>query len=98
LAQKGIFPALNILKSLSRVALSCYSSEQKLKIFDVRQLIDRFLGVEELVRLGVYRKGTDELTDRALNFYTSFIQVLCQDRYEKRSLQASWDILKNLLK
>ena len=66
IAERGRYPAIDVLKSVSRTLPHCHSAEQNALRLEAAELLSRYAEVEELVRLGAYRSGTDAATDRAI--------------------------------
>lgn len=66
LARADHFPAIDILKSRSRLAQSVADSELKAQATRLRGLIARHAEIELLLRIGEYRAGSDPLADEAI--------------------------------
>ncbi len=81
-AEQGRFPAIDVLKSLSRTAPGCYEPAERQTVERARHLFRVYEDVSELVQLGAYRPGTDPLTDRAIQMQPLFEQLLKQDESE----------------
>jgi len=66
LARSGIYPAINILRSKSRL-MGELADENHLEDANMlRRLIDKYDDMELLVQVGEYEPGTDPLADRAI--------------------------------
>lgn len=73
LAEKGQYPAINILKSVSRV-MNQVVSEQDLEAAQaIRSLLAIYEENNELIQIGAYKHGTNQQIDHAIRFYP-FIQ------------------------
>ncbi|WAC74578.1 FliI/YscN family ATPase [Roseateles sp. SL47] len=66
LAEKGIFPAVKVLESLSRLMPDIVSAEHQQAAREVRRLMSRYEDMELLIRLGEVKPGADPETDRAV--------------------------------
>ncbi len=66
IAEQGRFPAVNILKSISRLADRAWTREQKALIEHIRSLLSRYEETRDLRLLGGYQPGVDPLLDRAI--------------------------------
>jgi type III secretion protein N (ATPase) len=66
LAEKGVFPAVNVLESLSRLMPDITSASHMTAARDVRRLMARYEEMELLMRLGEIKPGADPETDRAI--------------------------------
>ncbi len=86
-AEQGRFPAVDVLKSLSRTAPGCYAPEERPLVDEARRLLRIYEDVAELLQLGAYRPGTDPLTDRAIQMRPLLEDVLRQDEREKSTIQ-----------
>lgn len=77
LAEKGHFPPVDVLASLSRVMPEVCSQRHWQAAQKVRALLSAWRENEDVVRLGAYRPGTDPLLDQALakrEAWQSFLQ------------------------
>jgi type III secretion protein N (ATPase) len=66
LAERGWYPALDPLRSLSRLAPAVAGPAQRAAAARVRELLDAWERVRDLVALGAYARGSDPLADEAL--------------------------------
>ena len=66
LAEKGHYPAIDVLASLSRTMGQVVEAEQVAAARTLRQLMSAYKQVEMLIRLGEYQPGHDALTDIAV--------------------------------
>lgn len=63
LANTGLYPSINILKSRSRTMENVLSKDQLIFERKVRQIYSDFSEVEDVVRTGIYQEGTSEDID-----------------------------------
>jgi flagellum-specific ATP synthase len=66
IAERGIFPAVNILKSASRVQDDVVDHAHIAAVRKIQGILSMLEESQDLVRLGMYQKGNDPLLDRAL--------------------------------
>lgn len=97
LAERNHFPAINILKSISRMAPHCNSDEENKFINTARQLIATYDDMAELIRLGAYQAGSDPVVDQAVQYHPGLSAFLQQDQEEASSLQHGFEQLSQLL-
>lgn len=97
IAERGRFPAIDVLKSISRVLPDCNSLDENALISEARRFMAAYENMEELIRLGAYRKGTDKDVDRAIDLNQAFENFLKQDRAEKVTLEKGYAQLKHIL-
>ncbi|MCY8197766.1 flagellar protein export ATPase FliI, partial [Bacillus spizizenii] len=89
LANKGQFPAVNILKSISRV-MSNISTRQHLDAANkFRELLSTYQNSEDLINIGAYKRGSSREIDEAIQFYPQLIQFLKQGTDESALLEES---------
>lgn len=66
IAERGRFPAINVLKSISRTMPGCQQPFEQDLQKKARQALSSYTNMEELIRIGAYRLGTDPVVDRAI--------------------------------
>src|SRR5471030_705710 len=76
ISERGRFPAINILRSVSRTMPDCNTDEQNTLITAARQVVSTYENMAEMIRLGAYRKGTDPEIDRAILIYPAIENFL----------------------
>jgi flagellum-specific ATP synthase len=93
IADRGRYPAIDVLKSISRMMPKCLSEPQNTIITRAKKLISRYEDMEELIKLGAYRKGSDPEVDEAILRYPLLEEFLRQDKEECTSIEESFEIL-----
>jgi flagellum-specific ATP synthase len=83
IAQRGRYPAINILKSVSRALPKCNNDDENNLVQQSREILSTYEDMAELIRLGAYRKGSDAKVDRAIALYDGIETFLKQDPYEQ---------------
>jgi len=78
IAEAGRYPAIDILRSLSRAASSCLDDQQTAIVRRARAVLSLYGDMEDLVRLGAYRAGTDAAVDDALRLMPAIDDFLRQ--------------------
>jgi flagellum-specific ATP synthase len=66
IAERGRYPAINVLKSVSRTMPGCHSQEENALVARARRLLAAYSDMEELIRIGAYKKGADPEIDEAI--------------------------------
>lgn len=66
LAQRNYFPAVDVLRSRSRLMDQVSSDEQRHMAMRIRELMARRNEIEMLIRVGEYAAGSDPLADEAI--------------------------------
>jgi flagellum-specific ATP synthase len=78
IAERGRYPAINVLKSVSRTMPDCNSPEENVLIKKAKKLASIYADMEELIRLGAYRKGSDPEVDEAVRVVPKLEEYLNQ--------------------
>lgn len=93
IAQKGQYPAVNLLKSVSRVMSEIDTPEHLRAAGRFRALLAQYTESEDLINIGAYKQGSSSAIDEAIHFHPKIIRYLCQPESEKVSLQEAIDEL-----
>ena len=97
IAERGRFPPINILRSISRTMPACNSAEENAAVNRARQLIAVYEDMAELIRLGAYRRGSDPQVDEALHYYPALEKFLSQTIDEHTDLATCYRMLYQAL-
>jgi flagellum-specific ATP synthase len=97
IAERGRFPAINVLKSISRTMPGCHGPQEREVVTAARQTLSAYANMEELIRIGAYRAGADPQVDRAIALNPALEAFLAQDKDEVTSLQAGFERLSGIL-
>jgi flagellum-specific ATP synthase len=79
IAERGRFPAINILRSISRTMPACNTPEENAVVNRARRLLATYEDMAELIRLGAYRRGTDPAVDEAIQYNGALEAFLAQE-------------------
>ncbi|MFC7556799.1 FliI/YscN family ATPase [Pseudoroseomonas wenyumeiae] len=66
IGERGRWPAIDILRSVSRALPRCHSAEENALLGEARRLLGAYADMAEMIRLGAYRTGSDPLVDLAI--------------------------------
>ncbi|MCB5410875.1 FliI/YscN family ATPase [Pseudogemmobacter faecipullorum] len=97
IAENGRYPAIHILRSVSRMLPQCHMPVEQKIMTTARRALARYADVEDLARIGAYRPGTDPETDSALAFARTAETFLRQGHDEKLSSAEGFAALYGLL-
>jgi len=97
IAERGRFPAINVLKSISRTMPGCQYEHERQIVKGARQVMAAYANMEELIRIGAYRAGADPIVDRAIRLNPAIEEFLSQDKDEATSLDDSFGHLASIL-
>lgn len=82
IAEKGRYPAINVLKSISRLMPMCHSDAENALVRRARTLLASYTQMEDLIRIGAYKAGADPEIDEAIRLKGPLEGVLNQGRDE----------------
>ena len=93
LAQKGQFPAINIMASVSRIMNEVTTRDHQQAATELKRLLAAHDSAEDLINIGAYKSGANKEIDEAIRAYPLIRDYLQQDIYEKAELTESVDRL-----
>lgn len=96
IAESGIYPAIDLELSVSRVMNSITDSEHQNDTLFIRQLNSVYQQNKDLISVGAYQPGADEQLDLAINMQPHFLKFISQNMNEKVSYSDSMQQLKEL--
>ncbi|MFG3597859.1 flagellar protein export ATPase FliI [Bradyrhizobium sp. RDI18] len=97
IAERGRFPAINILKSVSRTMPRSANPDYLPIIMRGRQVMATYADMEELIRLGAYRAGSSPEVDEAIRLHEPLEAFLRQAKDENSSLDDGYRQLAQIL-
>jgi flagellum-specific ATP synthase len=97
IAEAGRYPAVDVLRSLSRAAHGCLAEDELALVRRARGILALKGEMADLVRMGAYRPGTDHAVDEALTLAPRIETVLHQDRASPTSLEDSFALLRKAM-
>lgn len=98
LAQAFHYPAIDVLASISRLLNSLVDKEHLQLIGKVREVLANYKKNEMLIRIGEYKKGTDRLTDFAIDHIDKVNRFLKQGIEEKSSFKETVQLMRGLFR
>ena len=90
IAEAGRYPAVDVLRSLSRTAYQVLSADQMALTRRVRAILTLHADMADLIRLGAYRPGADPAVDEAVILVPRIEAVLRQGREEASTAEAAF--------
>ena len=97
IAERGRFPAINVLKSVSRAMPACNTPEEQGLVQKARGPMTIYEDMAELIRLGAYKAGTNPEVDHAVKLYPQLEAFLSQRKDEKADLADGYTSLSAIL-
>jgi type III secretion protein N (ATPase) len=89
IAERGVYPPIDVSKSLSRLMNAIVPQHHKDAASTFRRLTSAYSDAEFMIRMGEYREGSDELVDRAVSLRERMAEFLRQSPDEVVSLDDS---------
>jgi flagellum-specific ATP synthase len=93
IGEGGRYPAVDVLRSLSRAAASVLTPAQTGLLRRARALLATHADMADMVRLGAYKNGTDAAVDEAILLVPRIEACLTQTRDDPTSLDMSFAML-----
>ena len=97
IAERGRFPAINILRSVSRTMPKSADPAFLPTIMRGRRVMATYADMEELIRLGAYRAGSSPEVDQAIRLHEPLESFLRQQKEEVTGLAAGYRQLAQIL-
>lgn len=97
IAERGRFPAINVLKSVSRTMPDCHDETQQQIVKSARAHLAAYNDMEEMIRLGAYRRGTNPEVDKAIQLNPGLEAFLSQHKRDQTSLEDGFAQLQELV-
>ena len=97
IAERGRFPAVNVLRSVSRTMPNCNSAGEAELVTRTRKLMALYDDVGEMVRLGAYKAGSDPDIDEAVRLNPALESFLAQSKDQRCSLADGYDQLRAII-
>ncbi len=97
IADRGRYPAIDVLRSVSRSMPRCLTDAQAALVQKGREIMSTYEDMAELIRLGAYRRGSDAKVDLAIEVYPQLDAFLAQRPEEKTLLEDGYKQLAAVL-
>jgi flagellum-specific ATP synthase len=95
IAERGRFPAVDLLRSVSRSLPKAASDEENKLISKARKLLGAWSRAELMVQAGLYAKGSDPLIDAAIRVWPDLDKFM--GRAAKAGITADFEALATVL-
>jgi flagellum-specific ATP synthase len=97
IAERGRYPAVNVLRSVSRTMPGCNTPEENEVVSRARRLMATYDNMAELIRLGAYRRGSDPEIDEAIHYHEPLEAFMRQQKGETADLASGYQQLAEIL-
>ena len=95
-AQEGRYPAIDLLTSISRLADTLWSPEERKLIIKLRSMIERYEDSRDIRSIGGYKQGTDPELDECVALVPKLYSGLIQHPHSPK-IQDAFAHLSELL-
>ncbi len=97
IAERNRYPAINILRSVSRTMPNCNSDAENELVNRARVLMSTYEDMAELIRIGAYKRGADAAIDEAILHHPRLEAFLGQIRAERSDLASGYADLTEII-
>ncbi len=97
IAERNRFPAVNVLRSISRTMPDCNSDAESKLINKAKKYLATYNDMEELIRLGAYSKGTDQEVDESIKYFAALEEFIAQSHTQQISLEQGFQQLESIM-
>lgn len=98
LAEKGHYPPIDVLASLSRVMPNVVTPEHRQAATELRKLLAAYRDAEDLIQIGAYQTGSNPVVDRAVERMNAVNEFLQQTREEHSDFEETVERLMEISK
>jgi flagellum-specific ATP synthase len=97
IARQGIYPAIDVLSSVSRTMPRCNNDYENNLVNRARGLLSTYDEMSDMIKLGAYKKGTDPEIDEAIDYHPAINAFISQNFNDSETLESSYKKLATLL-
>ncbi len=98
IAEKGRYPAVDVLKSISRLMSVVTDDKHKNLAMKIRKILSVYQSSEDLINIGAYVNGSNSEIDEAIKYIERVNDFLAQGIYESFSMQETLNLMENIFK
>jgi flagellum-specific ATP synthase len=96
IAERGRYPAINVLKSVSRTLPAAHNDDENELLREARKHLSTYADMEEMIRLGAYRAGSNPDVDEAIRLYGPLEALLRQGKSEPSDRDSAFATLADI--
>ncbi|QJU57425.1 flagellar protein export ATPase FliI [Sphingomonas sp. AP4-R1] len=97
IAERGRYPAIDLLKSLSRTLPHAHSIEENDLRIAARRELSIYSEMEEMIRLGAYKTGANDAVDRAVSIAPRIEAMLSQGKEDRGTAAEAFALLAQIV-
>lgn len=98
LANRNMFPAIDVLASISRVMNDVVSTGHRRLAAQIKSVMAVYRDAEDLINIGAYVKGSNEKIDYAIEVIDNINNFIRQDVQDRFTFEEACDLLGQILK
>ena len=98
MADRGIYPAIDVLQSVSRVMPAVVDDDHLQAAIKFREHLAIYEDARDLINLGAYSRGSNPAIDRAIELTDDMTAFLCQGLYECAEYDQTKETLAEMLR
>ncbi len=96
LAQKGHFPAIDVLQSASRVMRNIIDDDHVMSAQAMRENLAIYREAEDLINIGAYKRGSNAKIDQAIEYHPIIEEFLRQKTTESTTMEDTVSSIKSM--
>jgi flagellum-specific ATP synthase len=97
IAGRGIYPAIDVLNSISRTMPRCNTEYENKLVNKARSIISQYTDMEDMIRIGAYKTGSDPQVDESIKYIDEINRFISQNYNEKDTLKDSYSKLAKII-
>lgn len=97
IAERGRYPAVDVLKSVSRTLPDAHDARQNSLLTAARRELSTYTDMAEMIRLGAYKAGANAEVDRAILCAPAIEALITQAKDDRRSSNLDFDALEAIV-
>jgi flagellum-specific ATP synthase len=97
IAERNRYPAVDVLRSISRTLPNCNNEAENTLVNRARKLMATYESMGDLIRIGAYKKGSDAEIDDAIQYNAQLEEYLGQGRAERSEFAQGYAELAAIL-
>ena len=90
IAGRGVYPAIDVMRSISRTMPQCNTDAENDMIKAAKTLLATYDDMEDMIRIGAYKKGSDSNVDIAVQYHDRLDAFISQKPHEYEDLDSSY--------
>ncbi|HHY37739.1 MAG TPA: hypothetical protein GX507_02295, partial [Clostridia bacterium] len=98
LASSGLYPAIDVLESVSRLWHDVVPEERRQTVNEARKILSTYRDAEDLINIGAYSRGSNPDIDRAIELIGPLRSFLSQGMFERDTMEGAHLRLASILR